>query len=87
MAAVSARNNKSYIGAVHRARLARLDGARANKATAHQLARLIYAMLNRGEEYVDRGIETFTQQRREREMKNLQRRARRMGMTLTEDAA
>ena len=87
MAAASARNNKSYIGAVHRARLARLDAARANKATAHQLARLIYAMLNRGEEYVDRGIATFEQQRRERDMKNLQRRARRMGMTLTEDAA
>lgn len=87
MAAASARNNKSYIGAMHRARLSRLDSARANKATAHQLARLIYAMLSRGEEYVERGIETFEQQRREREFKNLQRRAKRIGMTLTEDAA
>jgi transposase len=87
MAAASARNNKSYIGAAHRARLSHLDAARANKATAHQLARLIYAMLTRGEEYVDRGIESFEQHRREREIKNLQQRARRMGMTLTEDAA
>ncbi len=87
MAAASARNNKSYIGAAHRARLTRLDAARANNATAHQLARLIYAMLTRGEEYVDRGIETFEQHRREREFKNLQRRAHRLGMTLTETAA
>ena len=87
MAAASARNNKSFIGAAHRARLSRLDNARANKATAHQLARLIYAMLTRGEEYVDRGMEIFEEQRRQREIKNLQRRARRIGMTLTKDAA
>ena len=87
MAAASARNNKTYIGAAHRARLSRLDAARANKATAHQLARLIYAMLTRGEEYVDRGIEIFEQYRREREIKNLQHRARRLGMMLIEDAA
>ena len=31
MAAASARNNKSYIGATHRARLSRLDAARAQK--------------------------------------------------------
>ena len=87
MAAASARHNKSYIGAAHRARLSRLDAARANKATAHQLARMIYAMLTRGEAYVERGIETFEQHRREREIKNLQNRARRLGMVLTEDAA
>ena len=87
MAAASARNNKSYIGASHRARLSHLDSARANKATAHQLARLIYAMLTRGEEYVDRGMQTFEEQRRQREIKNLQRRAPRIGMTLTKDAA
>lgn len=87
MAAASARSSKSYIGAAHRARLSRLDAARANKATAHQLARLIYAMLTRGEEYAGRSIEVFEQQRREREIRALQRRARRIGMSLAEDAA
>ena len=38
------------IGAAHRWRLARMDTAKAVKATAHELARLIYAMLVRGEE-------------------------------------
>ena len=33
-----------------------MDTAKAVKATAHQLARLIYHMLTRGEEYVARDI-------------------------------
>ena len=50
MAAASARNDRSAIGAAHRRRLARMDTAKAVKATAHRLARLMYAMLTRGEE-------------------------------------
>ncbi len=56
MAATTARSDKSAIGAAHRRRLARMDTAKAVKATAHQLARLIYAMLTRGEEYVQRDL-------------------------------
>ena len=56
MAAVTARKSQSYIGACHRSRLRRLDAGRANKATDHQLARLVYAMLTGGEEYVAREI-------------------------------
>ena len=44
MAASTARNNKTAIGAAHRRRLARMDSAKAVKSTAHQLARLMYAM-------------------------------------------
>jgi transposase len=82
MAATSARNSQSFIGAAHRARLSRLDTPRAIKATAHQLARLIYAMLTRGEEYVDRGIEQFEQQKRERQLRSLHRKARQLGLSL-----
>ena len=56
MAATTARRDHSVIGAAHRRRLARMDTAKAVKATAHQLARLIYHMLTRGEEYVARDI-------------------------------
>ena len=69
LAASTARNNKTYIGACHRTRLRRLDAARANKATAHQLARLIYAILTRGEEYVEREIADFEAERRERQIR------------------
>ncbi|MNO94658.1 Transposase [compost metagenome] len=48
-AACNARNDQSFIGASHRARLGRMDAACAVKATAHQLARLIYAMITKGQ--------------------------------------
>lgn len=82
MAASNARHNRTFIGACHRARLRRLDSARAIKATAHQLARLIYAMLTRGEAYVERGIEHFENERRERQLRHLQRQARHLNLAL-----
>ena len=82
LAASTARHNQTFIGACHRARLSRLDSARAIKATAHQLARLIYAMLTRGEEYVDKGMAHFETERRERQLRHLQRQARRFNLTL-----
>ena len=82
VAASTARHNRSFIGACHRARLRRLDSARAIKATAHQLARLIYAMLTRGEEYVDKGMAQFETERRERQLRHLQRQARHFNLAL-----
>ena len=46
------------------ARLACRDTAKAVKATAHQLARLIYALLTQGHEDVERGLEAFEARRR-----------------------
>ena len=82
MAATAARRDKSAIGAAHRRRLARMDTAKAVKATAHQLARLIYAMLTRGEEYVARDIAEWEAERRERMIVHLQRQARRLELQL-----
>ena len=87
VAASTARHNKTYIGACHRARLRRLDAGRANKATAHQLARLVYAMLTRGEEYVAREVADFEAERRDRQVRHLQRQAKRYNLTLVEIAA
>ena len=85
VAASTARHSQSFIGAAHRARLQRLDHGRAIKATAHHLARLIYAMLTRGEAYVEQGIEEYEAQRHDRQMRNLRRQAARMGATITFD--
>ena len=49
---------------------------------AHQLARLIYAMLTQGEEYVARDIAEWESERRERMILNLQRQARRLELEL-----
>ena len=80
------------VRAVHRAltavrgllpeRLARMDTAKAIKATAHHLARLIYAMLTRGEEYVARDLAAWEEQRRDRMITHLQRQARRFDLAL-----
>ena len=58
MAASTACHNRAFIGACHRARLKRLDCARAIKATAHQLVRLIYAMLTRCETMSNEALST-----------------------------
>ena len=84
MAAVNAGRSQSFIGAAHRARLRRLDKPRAVKATAQQLARLIYLMLTRGEQYVERGIEQFEANSRDRQVQNLKRNARKLGFALSE---
>ena len=85
-AAANARNSDSFIGASHRARLARMDTAKAIKATAHQLARLIYAMLTQGQPYVEQGIEAFEDRRQARQLRALQRKAARFGLALVDVA-
>lgn len=85
-AAVNARRSQTFIGAAHRARLARMDTAKAVKATAHQLARLIYAMLTQGQAYVERGMEEFEVRSRNRQLRSIQRKAKRLGLTLSEVA-
>ena len=82
MAATSARRDKSVIGAAHRRRLARMDTAKAVKATAHYLARLIYNMLNRGEEYVARELADWEAERRDRTVGHIQRQAKHFGLKL-----
>ena len=87
MAATTARGDKSVIGAMHRRRLARMDTAKAIKATAHHLARLIYAMLTRGEQYVEQDLADWEEERRDRMIAHLQRQAKRFDLTLVSASA
>lgn len=82
--AANARRSQSFIGAAHRARLARMDTAKAIKATAHQLARIIYAMLTKGEAYVEKGIKEFEARSHDRQVRALRRNAARLGLTFAE---
>jgi len=84
-AAANARRSQTFIGAAHRGRLARMDKAQAIKATAHHLARLIYVMLTRGQAYVEKGIEVYEQNHRERQLHSLRRKAKRLGLRLVEE--
>ena len=54
-----------------------MDKPKAVTAAAHKLARLIYAMLTKGQEYTDQGQDYC-----QRVLHNLKRRAQQLGMTL-----
>ena len=80
--AVTVRRSSTWLGAKHRRRLARMEKAKAVKATAHEIARLIYAMLRDGREYVERSLDEFESEYRERKVQNLRRQARSLGCEL-----
>ena len=83
MAAQALRKSQSALGAYHRRLCARMDRPKAITATAHKLARLIYFMLTKGQDYVEAGQEAYEQKYRERVVQNLTKRARQMGFELT----
>ncbi|NHZ93965.1 IS110 family transposase [Massilia sp. CCM 8733] len=87
LAAASLRASKSALGAYYRRLCARMDKPKAVTAAAHKLARLVYTMLTRGEEYTDQGQEQYEHQYRDRLLRNLAKRAEQLGMTLTPAAA
>lgn len=82
LAAAALRSSKSALGAYYRRMCARMDRPKAVTAAAHKLARLIYAMLTKGEEYTDRGQDYFEERYRQRVLHNLTQRAKAMGMQL-----
>ena len=86
MAAMSARRSQTFIGARHRGRLARKDSSVAITATARELACLIYLMVTRGEEYVEKGMAAYEKRRIDRTLANLHRKARTLGYQLVQPA-
>jgi transposase len=83
MAAMSLSHSQSALGAFYRRLCARMDKPRANTATAHKLARMVYFMLTRGEAFVDQGQERYEQQQRQRSIAALKRRAAALGFQVT----
>ncbi len=62
---------------------ARLGPQQAIVATAHKIARVVYHILKTGEPYREESAAEYEQQRRGRELKHLQRRAQKLGFSLT----
>lgn len=81
-AAAALRTSQSALGAYHRRLCARLDRPKAITATAHKLARLIYTMLTKGSEYLDRGQDYYEERYRQRVFHHLARRAAKLGFQL-----
>ncbi len=82
LAAAALRSSQSALGAYYRRLCARMDKPKAVTAAAHKLARLIYAMLTKGQEYTDRGQDYFEERYRQRVLHNLAQKAKAMGMQI-----
>jgi transposase len=86
LAAAALRTSQSALGAYFRRLCARMDKPKAVTAAAHKLARLIYSMLTKGEEYTDQGQAYYEERYRQRVLHNLNRRAQQLGMALVPTA-
>jgi hypothetical protein len=82
-AAQSVSRSDSSFGAFFRAMRARKGPQQAIVATAHKLARTVYALLKNQTPFEPERAEAYEERRRERERRQLERRAARLGFTLT----
>jgi transposase len=82
MAAFTLFNSKSALGTYLRRQRARLGAPKAITATAHKLARLVYAMFTQGTVYVDAGQQYYEERYRSRVVQNMKRKARELGYEL-----
>lgn len=82
MAAQSVGRTQTALGAFYRRMHAKFGPERAVVATAHKLARIIYHLLKYHEPYQDMGSAEYERRQRERDIRQLQRRAARLGFRL-----
>jgi len=87
MAAQSAGRGKSALGAFYRRLRARVGPEQATTATAHKIARIVYHMIKHHQPYCAVSAAEYDEQQHQRELKSLQRRAAKLGMTLTPNPA
>jgi len=82
LAAWGLMRGKSYLGAYLRRQRSRLGAPKAITATAHKLARIIYNLMRYGTAYVKREEAAYAAQVRDRQERQLYRRARELGFTV-----
>ena len=81
LAAAALRSSQSALGAYFRRLNSRIDKSKAVTAAAYKLARLIYVMLTKGQEYTDQGQDYYEKRYSQHVLHNLKRRAQQLGMT------
>jgi hypothetical protein len=82
LAAQGLHHSQCGLGAYDRRMAARLGKGKAITATAHKLARLVYAMLTRGGEYVEQSQAEYAQKFQARTLKFLEQKAKSLGFEL-----
>ena len=86
VAAMSLCNSTCSLGAYYRRLASRTSKAKAIKAVAHKLARLIYNLLKHGTAYVEVGQEQYERQYKEKRINNLMKNAKELGFELKKAA-
>ena len=81
-AAASLARSHCALGAFFRRIRSRLGSPKAITATAHKLAKIVYAMLKYGKEYIDVGKDYYEERYQDRARKNLEKRAAALNMRL-----
>lgn len=81
-----AKSPESAFGTCYRRMKARLGAKQAIVATAHKIARAFYHILKHRTPFHDLGGEEYERRARAREIKNLHKRAAKLGMSLVEAA-
>jgi transposase len=87
LAAQGLHRSECALGAYYRRMAARLGAGKAITATAHKLARIVYAILTKGEEFVQRSQHYYEDQVRARTIRYLHKKAATLGFTLQPAAA
>jgi transposase len=82
LAAHGLHRSNCALGAFYRGMAARLGAGKAITATAHKLARIVYAILTKGEEFVQRSQHHYEDQVRARTIRYLKKKAATFGFTL-----
>jgi transposase len=82
LAARNLQRSKSALGAFFRRIAAKRGVPKAITATAYKLARIIYRMLKHGEEYVKQELSEYEAKHRERQVRQLQKKAAELGFEL-----
>jgi transposase len=79
--------SNSALGAFYRRMRAKHGSLKANLATAHKMARIIYCMLKRKEAYIDPGQKFYLEKYRSRIVTNMKRQAASLGYELVKAEA
>lgn len=82
LAARALEHSQSALGACFRRWKSRLGAPKAITAAAHKLARLVYSLLKHGQSYLAVGLEEYEREHQERQLRNLNRKARELGYEL-----
>ena len=86
LAAVNVVKTQTALGAFYRRLAVRIGKAKAVTATALKLAVLFYNVMRYGKEYRDPGVDYYEERYRQKVLKSLQARAKRMGLAVVPES-